>query len=282
MHHEWFRPTSKKSHLCLSDPPKNRTQHSLPPKQQQQKGVLMKYVQSADFVDQSQKLLNHARMSLGGVQRGSRSSLNPDGKYIHSRLQEYTPEEGAYDLICMQWVAMYMTDVDLLSTLKRYKFALKSQGMIFFKDSVLEDRSTIRHSVLQNEQHVRTEAMYNRTFKEAGLTVIATQTQQLPPGEDGRTPRPVVQWLLGAHEITTVEEGGGAVLMGKDSESGEFFYSLPALWEAELGRKKWYNGQREWLASRCPPITRSIGTPARPTSTTRPSRALTWRRPRCS
>ncbi len=53
-------------------------------------------------------------------------------------LQDFIPEEDLFDLMWIQWVIGYLTDVDLVKFLRRCRAGLKSGGFIVIKDNMFD------------------------------------------------------------------------------------------------------------------------------------------------
>lgn len=102
----------------------------------------------------------------------------------HNRLQEYCCEEPAtYDLVWVQWVAMYASDDELLAFLGECIKTIKPDtGLMGFKENTLRgerepDVDMLDHSIVRSDAHLQ------RIFKEAGLEVIeATMQKNFPEG----------------------------------------------------------------------------------------------------
>lgn len=100
----------------------------------------------------------------------------------HKRLQEYRCEEpAAYDLIWVQWVAMYASDDELFLFLEECIKTIKpGTGLVGFKENTLRgerepDVDLTDHSVVRSDVHFR------RIFKETGLEMIDATMQKAFP-----------------------------------------------------------------------------------------------------
>ena len=100
---------------------------------------------SVDVVEQSARLIGKAKEVL------------KSGSFYCTGLQEWTPEEGKYDVIWIQWVVGHLTDADLISFLKRCKAGLKPNGVICVKENAVsatafvvdnEDSSITRYAII--------------------------------------------------------------------------------------------------------------------------------------
>jgi len=103
------------------------------------------------------------------------------GQYIQQGLQEYVPAKGRYNIIWMQWVALYLTDNDMITCLRNHQAALKEGGAIFFKENVV----TTSGFVVDKEDNsiTRCDRNYKDLFRRAGLTLIAEKRQEDFPEE---------------------------------------------------------------------------------------------------
>merc|ERR1711964_810079 len=88
-------------------------------------------------------------------------------------IQEFEPELGVYDLIWHQWVLLYLPDERLVQYLERCRHALREGGVLVAKENV-----AAKHEFDDEDNSVtRTDAQYNRLFKEAGFRVVAEASQ---------------------------------------------------------------------------------------------------------
>lgn len=58
------------------------------------------------------------------------------GRIYNQGLQEFTPEDGCYDLIWSQWVLGHLPDVDLISFFQRCVRGLSKNGILIIKENV--------------------------------------------------------------------------------------------------------------------------------------------------
>ena len=86
--------------------------------------------------------------------------------------------EDRYDLIIVQWVAIYLTDIDFIDFFARCKKSLRKsnpKAIVLFKDNVtttedfLVDRS--------DSSIIRTETQYNQLFAAAGTSIVERKEQ---------------------------------------------------------------------------------------------------------
>ena len=145
------------------------------------KGLLLKLVWTVDLVDQSAAFTRAAKGALGpqGLHRSASAPLNPGGEYYMMRVQDFVPKPAAYDLISLHWMALYLSDQDLLQLLTTLKGALKPNGLLFLKDSLAPDDAD--QAVLDDSRILRTAKFYKGLLQRAGLHVVKHGHQTLEP-----------------------------------------------------------------------------------------------------
>ncbi|KAL4439667.1 hypothetical protein ABPG75_002668 [Micractinium tetrahymenae] len=142
--------------------------------------LLLQHFHEVDLVEPSAHLIEEARQRLG-----SRSSAGMPGghravNFFQQGLEQHHPLAGRYDVIWLQWAALYLTDVDLIAFLQRSAAALKAGGMLFIKENVTDkgfivDRSDA--SVTRNANHL-SHQYYVQLFERAGLRMTHTALQK--------------------------------------------------------------------------------------------------------
>ena len=63
---------------------------------------MLHFTRAVDLVDVTPGFLHSAQRLLHG--------LNLEGKYAEAPLRDFRPTRETYDLICAQWVLMYLSD----------------------------------------------------------------------------------------------------------------------------------------------------------------------------
>lgn len=82
-----------------------------------------------------------------------------------------------YDLILVQWAAIYLHDEDFVAFFRRCKEALNAGGVIFFKDNVME--TSDKFLVDKDDSSLtRSDRHYKALFGRAGLTVVKEDHQR--------------------------------------------------------------------------------------------------------
>eukprot|EP00994_Dinema_validum_P009683 NODE_97_length_2599_cov_61.674510_g64_i0.p1 GENE.NODE_97_length_2599_cov_61.674510_g64_i0~~NODE_97_length_2599_cov_61.674510_g64_i0.p1 ORF type:complete len:701 (-),score=162.86 NODE_97_length_2599_cov_61.674510_g64_i0:282-2384(-) len=80
----------------------------------------------------------------------------------------------SYDLICIQWCALYLTDDDFIAVLKQCRAALTAQGVIFVKENLTRNGFLMD---LEDTSIGRTDRHHKHLFRKAGLTLLGCQRQ---------------------------------------------------------------------------------------------------------
>ncbi|CAJ0929598.1 unnamed protein product, partial [Mesorhabditis belari] len=97
------------------------------------------------------------------------------GQKFVEGLQTFTPPEGRYDLIWIQWVSGHLTDSDFIEFFQRCKQGLRPGGCIVLKDNLAGGEK----DEFDEEDHswTRPEAKVLNLFTEAGLQMAVSKTQ---------------------------------------------------------------------------------------------------------
>ncbi|DAZ95075.1 TPA: hypothetical protein N0F65_002969 [Lagenidium giganteum] len=137
------------------------------------KQFLLPEFAQVDLVEQSPRLLQSFPNYLG-----------KDNKLIHKvrnlycmGLQEFHPEPETYDVIWIQWVALYLTDVDFVHFLQRCQRALKPGGWICVKENVLL-RGCPYEVDKVDSSITRSDPYYKSIFRQAGTKLLAEKVQE--------------------------------------------------------------------------------------------------------
>jgi protein N-terminal methyltransferase len=86
-----------------------------------------------------------------------------------------------YDVVVIQWVAIYLTDEHFASFLAKCKAALKPSGFIFFKENTNSRSSFVVDK--EDSSLTRSDLHYKQIFAAAGVEIV-TQTKQKEWPED--------------------------------------------------------------------------------------------------
>eukprot|EP00386_Alphamonas_edax_P002653 GDKI01008026.1.p1 GENE.GDKI01008026.1~~GDKI01008026.1.p1 ORF type:complete len:282 (+),score=83.03 GDKI01008026.1:20-865(+) len=130
------------------------------------KGCLLQKFQKVDLVEPCEKYLEKAKEDLP-----SDRAI----EFICQGLQDLVPAKGRYDCIWVQWVALYLTDKDLIDFLHRCREALRPGGVICFKENVVLDGGF--HVDKDDNSIMRTDQHYRDLFEQAGMTLLCDMRQ---------------------------------------------------------------------------------------------------------
>ncbi|WAR00118.1 NTM1A-like protein [Mya arenaria] len=133
------------------------------------KRLLLPMFDQVDMVEQCQKFLDSARTFIG--QESSRVE-----NLFCCGLQDFTPEEGRYDVIWSQWVLGHLTDEHLVSFFKRCKQGLAPNGVFIVKENVSGSDDTQFDDV--DSSFTRSKDSYVRAMMKAGLTIVKEEKQR--------------------------------------------------------------------------------------------------------
>jgi len=137
------------------------------------KNVLLQCFAKADLLEANADFSKKARTYVGNENLDNIFTLG---------MEEFTPEEGRYALIWIQWCIIYLTDDDLVAFLQRCAKGLAPGGMIGIKDNVCSaamgfEVDNTDNSVTRSDQH------YKSLFSRAGLVLVEDQVQKDLPKE---------------------------------------------------------------------------------------------------
>ena len=129
---------------------------------------LLNVCDRVDLVEQNEEFLNKARVTLTGKDCG----------FIAQGLQNFTPETHRYDLVWCQWVLGHLTDSDLVLFLRRLKASLKPEAIVGIKENILGREQSSDYVVdHMDSSATRSDALFKKIFKRAGLTLLKEQLQ---------------------------------------------------------------------------------------------------------
>lgn len=143
------------------------------------KNLLLKHFQEVDLVEPVSHFIESAREKLK-VCGQSKSVANHAVNFYCIPLQEFTPEEGRYDVIWIQWCIGHLTDADFVAFFNRAKVGLKPEGFFVLKENVARNGF-----VLDKEDHsvTRSDTYFRDLFKQAGLYLYKIKAQKGFPQE---------------------------------------------------------------------------------------------------
>eukprot|EP00906_Rhabdomonas_costata_P029377 RCo041464 len=129
--------------------------------------LLQQIFTKVDLLEPCEHLLSKAKADIQPKHLGE--------TYLDS-LQTFVPAEGRYDCIFIQWAILYLTDEDVVQTLKRCKAGLCENGFILVKENVTRD-STFHVDKVDNSI-MRCDRQYRSLFRRSGLQLVHFQQQQ--------------------------------------------------------------------------------------------------------
>merc|ERR1712037_204194 len=142
------------------------------------KHLLQRHFSTVDLVEQNPKFLEQAKKYLGV---DSESGGTKTGQLICSGLQDFTPSDGAYDVIWCQWVLGHLTDEDLVAFFKRAKVGLNPRGLIVVKENVTSTGEVEKDE--DDSSVTRPDETLKEIFEQAGLDLVRDLKQQKFPKE---------------------------------------------------------------------------------------------------
>ncbi|KAG5472306.1 hypothetical protein LSCM1_03705 [Leishmania martiniquensis] len=131
------------------------------------KNLLTKLYATTDLLEPVEHMLEEAKKELAGM---------PVGKFILASMETVRLPPNTYDLIVIQWTAIYLTDDDFVKFFKHCQRALTPNGYIFFK----ENCSTGDRFLVDKEDSslTRSDKHYKRLFGESGVRVVKEAFQE--------------------------------------------------------------------------------------------------------
>nr|CCA16687.1 conserved hypothetical protein [Albugo laibachii Nc14] len=141
------------------------------------KFLLLPNFEHVDLVEQSSRLLEHVPRYIG-----DKETTRLGNSYCVA-LQDFHPTPNFYDVIWIQWVLLYLTDIDLVYFLRRCQRALKPHGWICIKENVILDKEQPFVLDQSDLSLTRCDAYYKSIFKQARLQIIFEQRQLNFPAE---------------------------------------------------------------------------------------------------
>uniref|UniRef100_A0ACD6A8F1 Uncharacterized protein n=1 Tax=Avena sativa TaxID=4498 RepID=A0ACD6A8F1_AVESA len=143
------------------------------------KNLLLRHFNEVDLVEPVSHFLEAARENLTGrmdVEQDTHKAAN----FYCIPLQDFTPEEGRYDVIWIQWCIGQLTDDDFVSFFNRAKVGLKPDGFFVLKENIARNGF-----VLDKEDNsvTRSDAYFRELFKKSGLYIHNIKNQKELPEE---------------------------------------------------------------------------------------------------
>lgn len=137
------------------------------------KHLLLPLFDTVDMVEQNQAFLDQARDYIG-------QEAHRVDRLICKGLQDFTPEEGHYDVIWCQWVTGHLTDGDLVSFVQRCLGGLRENGLFVIKDNITQDDIDVDN---RDGSITRPRQLFLQLFEKAGARLLADRKQyRFPKG----------------------------------------------------------------------------------------------------
>jgi protein N-terminal methyltransferase len=135
------------------------------------KGLLSKVFEKTDLMEQNATFLEQCKTEVPTEKAGA---------FYCAPLQEFEFEGAPYNCIWIQWVLLYLIDVDLIALLKRAKKALAPNGVIVIKENHTRSGFFIDKS---DNSITRSDSHFKSIFEAAGLKLIKEENQTDFPRE---------------------------------------------------------------------------------------------------
>ena len=133
------------------------------------KRLLLPMFESVDMVELNQKFLDSAPRFI-------KEDSSRIENFFCSGLQDFTPEEGRYDIIWCQWVLGHLTDEDLVKFFQRCQKGLTKEGIIVIKENVTCAKT--REFDEQDSSFTRSKDMLIDLILKSGLAILKEQKQK--------------------------------------------------------------------------------------------------------
>ncbi|TKV91024.1 hypothetical protein SEVIR_9G067500v4 [Setaria viridis] len=143
------------------------------------KNFLLRHFNEVDLVEPVSHFLEAARENLTGCMDQGEDSHKAANFYCVP-LQDFTPEEGRYDVIWIQWCIGQLPDDDFISFFNRAKVGLKPDGFFVLKENIARNGfvlDKVDNSVTRSDPYFR------ELFKKCGLYILSVQDQKELPKE---------------------------------------------------------------------------------------------------
>lgn len=140
------------------------------------KHLLVKHFAKVDLVEQNKLFLQKGEEYLKGLDRV--------GNLYCCGLQNFVPENQAYDVIWCQWVLGHLTDDHLIDFFQRCLQGLKPNGLIVVKENLTSSGEVEKDE--EDSSVTRPEEVLKMIFQKAGLEILREMKQQKMP--DGLYP----------------------------------------------------------------------------------------------
>lgn len=131
------------------------------------KNLLAALYATTDVMEPVEHMIAEARRELAGLSIG---------EFMQCSMEQARLEPGRYDLIVIQWAAIYLTDDDFVKFFAHCKQALTPRGYIFFKENCSSSDKFLVDK--EDSSLTRSDRHYKRLFAKAGVSVIKEEDQK--------------------------------------------------------------------------------------------------------
>merc|ERR1712029_873112 len=130
------------------------------------RNLLKRHLGTVDLVEQNKNFIEAAVKYVGD---------DHQGEFFHCGLQDFVPQDGAYDVIWVQWVTGQLTDPHFVQFLKRCSQGLAKNGVIVWKENLTSSGEVEEDD--EDKSVTRPEELVKLLFEEAGLNIEICLTQ---------------------------------------------------------------------------------------------------------
>ena len=123
--------------------------------------VLSKIFERVDLVELSSKQIAFAKQRLSGNKR--------IGNFYNVDISDFGFEK-TYDVIWVQWVISFVTDLELQKFLSKAQLHLSPQGVVVIKD-VIEPHANFSTKI-ESKMYIRSLRLWKKQAKKAGYSVV--------------------------------------------------------------------------------------------------------------
>ncbi|KAF5193511.1 Alpha n-terminal protein methyltransferase [Thalictrum thalictroides] len=143
------------------------------------KNLLLRYFDEVDLVEPVSHFLEAARTNLN-PEHLNISDDHKAANFYCIPLQDFTPEEGRYDIIWIQWCIGQLADDDFVSFFKRAKAGLKPNGVFVLKENIAKSGFVLDKD---DKSITRSDTYFKELFNRCGLYIYKLQDQKGFPQE---------------------------------------------------------------------------------------------------
>ncbi|KAH7836731.1 hypothetical protein Vadar_004896 [Vaccinium darrowii] len=143
------------------------------------RNLLIRYFNEVDLLEPVSHFLEAARENLSPENVIVLDSHRASNFYCVP-LQEFTPDDGRYDVIWVQWCIGHLTDDDFVSFFKRAKGGLKPGGIFVLKENIARTGFILDK---EDRSITRSDLYFKELFDRCGLHIYKSKDQKGFPEE---------------------------------------------------------------------------------------------------